>query len=432
MKNISIIGSGYVGLVTGTCLAEIGHRVICVDNDKEKIRKLQNDILPMYEPGLEKLIIKNKKAKRLSFSISIKKAVKDSEVIFIAVHTPPKENGEADLYYVESVARQVAQLIDKYKVIVSKSTMPVETGKRIKETISSYCSGDADFDVVSNPEFLKEGSAVEDFLHPERIVVGVESKRAEKLMRELYKPIKAPLIITNIETAEIIKHSCNAFLAAKISFINAVANLCEKAGADIEEVARAMGLDKRIGKSFLKAGIGYGGSCFPKDIEAFAHIAAQNGYNFELLKIIQKIDQSQKENFVKKIKKALWNLKGKKIGVLGLSFKPNTDDMRNAPSIDIIGTLIKEGATIKAYDPAAMKKAREIFKDKITYCSSSYATAKGSDALIILTEWGEFEKIDWGRVNRLLKVKIIIDGRNMFEPEKMSRLGFKYISIGRN
>lgn len=431
MKSISIIGSGYVGLVTGTCLAEIGHKVICVDNDKEKIKKLQNDILPMYEPGLEKLVIKNKKAKRLSFSISIKKAVKDSEVIFIAVHTPPKEDGETDLYYVESVARQVAQTMDEYKVIVSKSTMPVETGKRIKETIGTYCSGDADFDVVSNPEFLKEGSAVEDFLHPERIVIGVESKKAEKIMREIYKPIKAPLIVTNIETAEIIKHSCNAFLAVKISFINAVANLCEKVGADVEEVARAMGLDKRIGKSFLKTGIGYGGSCFPKDIDAFVHIAAQNGYNFELLKIVQRINQSQKESFIRKIKKVLWNLKGKKIGVLGLSFKPNTDDMRNAPSIDIVGTLTKEGAIIKAYDPAAMKKARQIFKDKIVYCSNLYETAKQSDALIILTEWEEFKKMDLKKIKKLLKVKIIIDGRNMFEPEKMSRLGFKYICIGR-
>lgn len=432
MKDISVIGSGYVGLVTGVCLAEIGYNVLCVDSDKEKIKKLQNGVVPIYEPGLKELIVKNKKAGRLSFSTSTKKAVENSEIIFIAVHTPPKENGEADLYYVELVARQIAQLINRYKVIVSKSTMPVETGKKIKETVKTYCSKDIDFDVVSNPEFLKEGSAIEDFLHPQRIVVGVESKRAEKIMRQLYKPIKAPLIVTNIETAEIIKHSCNAFLATKISFINAVANLCEKAGADIEEVAQAMGLDKRIGKSFLKAGIGYGGSCFPKDIDAFVHIAAQSGYNFEMLKAAQKINQIQKEGFVRKIKKTLWNLKGKKIGVLGLAFKPDTDDIRNAPSIDIISILVKEGAIIKAYDPVAMEKARQIFKNKITYCSNLYEAAKGSDALIILTEWDEFKKMDLEKIKGSLKMKIIIDGRNIFEPKKMSKLGFKYISIGRN
>ncbi|MCK4859570.1 MAG: UDP-glucose/GDP-mannose dehydrogenase family protein [Candidatus Omnitrophica bacterium] len=431
MKNISIIGSGYVGLVTGTCLAEIGHRVVCVDNDREKIKKLQNNILPIYEPGLQKLIVKNKKKGRLSFSVSVKKAVKESEVIFIAVHTPPKENGEAELYYVESVARQVAQIMDRYKVIVSKSTMPVETGRKIKETIELYRSKGVEFDVVSNPEFLKEGTAVEDFLHPQRIVLGVENQRAEKIMCEVYKPIKAPLVITNVETAEIIKHSCNAFLAAKISFINAIANICERVGADVEEVARAMGLDKRMGKSFLEAGIGYGGSCFPKDIDAFVHIASQNGYNFELLKSVQKINQNQREIFIKKIKKALWNLKGKKLGILGLAFKPNTDDMRNAPSIDIINVLIKEGALIKAYDPAAMKKAKEIFKDKIAYCSSPYEVAKGSEVLIILTEWEEFKKLDLQRIKKLLKVKMVVDGRNIFEPKKMRDLGFRYICIGR-
>jgi len=359
MKNISVIGSGYVGLVTGTCLAEIGHKVICIDSNKEKIKKLQSNILPIYEPGLGKLITKNKKAKRLFFSSSIKKAVKNSEIIFIAVHTPPKDNGEADLYYVESV------------------------------------------------------------------------KKAEKIMRELYKPIKAPFIVTNIKTAEIIKHSCNSFLATKISFINAVANLCEKLGIDIEDVVRAMELDKRIGSAFLKAGIGYGGSCFPKDVDAFVHIAAQNEYNFDLLKIVQKINQQQKDSFVKKIKKALWNLRDKKLGVLGLAFKPNTDDMRNAPSVEIINTLIKEGALIKAYDPVATNKAKEIFKEKISYCSNLYEAAKGSDTLIIFTEWEEFRKMDLERVKKLLKTKIIIDGRNIFNPSKMRNLGFKYICMGR-
>jgi len=431
MRSVSIIGTGYVGLVTGTCLAEIGHKVVCVDSNKEKIRKLQKGVIPIYEPQLEELVHKNKKKERLFFSTSIKRAVKESEIIFICVHTPEKDNGEPDLYYVELVAQKIAELMREYKVIVSKSTMPVRTGKKIKETIKNYCSNELEFDVVSNPEFLREGSAVRDFLFPQRIVIGLESKRAERIMRDLYRPIRAPVLITSIETAEIIKHSCNAFLATKISFINAIANLCEKVGADVEEVARAMGLDRRIGREFLKAGIGYGGSCLPKDIEAFVHIAKKSGYDFELLRVVQKINKQQRDMFISRIKEVLWNLRGKQIGVLGLSFKPNTDDMRNAPSVEIINRLLEEGAVIKVYDPVAISRAKDIFKDSVRYCRSAYEVAQDSESLLILTEWEEFRKLDLGRIRNLLKVKIIIDGRNLFDPQKMRKKGFRYICIGR-
>jgi UDPglucose 6-dehydrogenase len=430
-KKICIIGTGYVGLVTGIGFAEVGHKVICVDNDKEKIKNLQNDIIPIYEPGLKKLILKNKKARRLFFTNEIKEGIKNSEIIFIAVPTPSKKSGEADLYYVESVTREIAKNIDKYKVIVTKSTIPVTTSKKIKEIIKIYSGKEVSFDVASNPEFLREGSAVNDFLHPERIVIGIENKKTERIMRELYEPIKAPIIVTNIETAEMIKHASNSFLAAKISFINAVANICEESGADIEKVAEAMGMDKRIGKLFLKAGIGYGGSCFPKDVEAFIYTAAQYNYDFKLLKEVQKINQMQKEKFVNRIRQNLWVLRDKKIGVWGLSFKPNTDDMRNAPSIDIINALIKEGAKIQAYDPVAIKKTKEIFKDKISFCSNPYQAAKNADVLIVVTEWDEFKNVDLKKTKRLLKLPKIIDGRNIFDPEKMKKLGFDYYSIGR-
>lgn len=431
LKRICIIGTGYVGLVTGVCLAEIGNKVICVDSSREKIDKLKNNILPIYEPGLEGLFIKNKKAGRLFFTTQIKEGVRNSDIIFIAVNTPTKENGETDLCYVESVAREVAGAIDKYKVIVSKSTMPVETGKKIKEAIKSFCQKDIQFDVVSNPEFLREGTAIKDFLEPDRIVLGLESKRAEEVMRALYKPIKAPIIVTNIEAAEIIKHACNAFLATKISFINAIANICEKVGADVEEVAEAMGLDKRIGRAFLNAGIGYGGACLPKDIDAFIHITCRNNYDFKLLKDVREINQAQRENFIRKVKQALWNLKGKKVGVLGLSFKPNTDDMRSAPSIEIINTLLKEGAEIKAYDPVSMEKAKDIFGQSITYCPDIYEAARDADALLVLTDWDEFKKMDLAKVKNLLRLPKIIDGRNIFNSKKMSKIGFYYYSIGR-
>ena len=430
-KKVAIIGTGYVGLVTGTCLAEIGHKVICVDNNREKIKKLQNNISPIYEPGLKKLIIKNKKAGKLFFTTEIKEGVKNSDIIFITVNTPTNEKGVTDLCHVEFVSKEIAKAMDKYKIIVSKSTMPVKTGQKIKKIVSKFCPRNIKFDVASNPEFLREGSAINDFLHPDRIVIGVENKKAEKIMSQLYKPIKAPVIITSIETAEVIKHACNAFLATKISFINAIANICERNGADTEEVALAMGLDKRIGRHFLRAGIGFGGSCLPKDILAFVNIAEQSGYDFKLLKTVREINQAQRENFFKKIKESLGNLNGKKLGILGLAFKLNTDDMREAPSIDIINMLIKEGSVIKAYDPAAIEKAKEIFKGRIVYCSNVYEAAEGSDALIILTEWDEFKNMNLRKIKKLLKLPKIIDGRNIFDPQKMAKLGINYSSIGR-
>ena len=427
---IAIVGSGYVGLVTGACFAELGNKVACVDIDESKIKKLNENIIPIYEPGLEQIVIKNRKSGNLSFTSDLKKAIKESEIIFICVGTPPKENGEADLSYVENVARAIADVMDSYKVIVEKSTVPVETGDKIAKSIKEYNMHKVDFDVVSNPEFLREGSAVNDFMHPDRIVVGCKSERARKAMQSLYKPIKAPIIFTDIKSAEIIKHASNSFLAAKISFINAIANICELAGADVEEVAEGMGIDKRIGRGFLNAGIGYGGFCFPKDAEAFIRISGKLGYDFKLLKEVQEINISQRRIFVKKIEKALWVVKGKTIGILGLAFKPNTDDMRFAPSIDIIKELKKDGAKIKAYDPKSMEKSKEILSG-ISYCSSAYEAAEDADALVIITEWEEFKSLDLNKLKKQMKRALIIDGRNIFRTDDAKKAGFSYISIGR-
>ena len=427
---IAVAGAGYVGLVTASCLAEIGNYVVCVDIDESKINKLNNSIIPIYEPGLDDLVARNKKEGRLTFASDLRKAIKDSEVVFICVGTPPKENGEADLSYVENVARTIAEAMDSYKIIVEKSTVPVETGEKVAKSIKAYNMHKVDFDVVSNPEFLREGSAVNDFMHPDRIVVGCENERAKKIMEDLYKPLNAPIIFTDIKSAEIIKHASNSFLAAKISFINAIANICELAGADVEKVAEGMGLDKRIGRHFLNAGIGYGGFCFPKDAEAFIRIAEKLGYNFELLKAVQEINNMQRKHFVRKIEKSLWIVKGKTIGVLGLAFKPDTDDMRFAPSIDIIKELQREGAKIKAYDPKAAEKAKNIFND-VTYCSNPYDAAKDADALVIITEWNEFKKLDLKKIKSMMKHPLIIDGRNIYNPDDIKKEGFVYISIGR-
>jgi UDPglucose 6-dehydrogenase len=426
--NVGIIGCGYVGLTTGVCLAELGHNVVCVDNDEEKIKKLLSGVIPIFEPGIEKLIKKNRR--RIKFSTNIKDAVLDNEIIFIAVGTPSNPDGSPDLSYVENVSREIAKYLEKYKVIVEKSTVPVETAQWVKKTIEKYKKNNVKFDVVSNPEFLREGSAINDFLYPDRIVIGVETEKAKRLMLKLYQKIKSPKIVVDTKSAELIKHASNSFLATKISFINAVANICELTGADVEKVALGMGLDKRIGKSFLKAGVGYGGSCFPKDIDAFIWISEKLGYDFSLLKEVKKINERQRELFVKKIEDALWILKDKKIGILGLSFKPNTDDIREAPSIYIIKMLKQKGAKIKAYDPKAMKKMEQIFPD-IEYCENPYEVVKNSDCLVILTEWDEFKKLDLKKVKRLLNQPIIIDGRNIFEPKKMEKLGFIYKSIGR-
>ena len=428
---LAFIGAGYVGLVSGTCLAEIGHTVILVDNNKEKITKLKKGVIPIFEPGLEELVKKNVKAKRLTFTTSLKDAVNQSDVIFIAVNIPPLANGQADLSYVAGAAREIAEAAQEYKVVVDKSTVPVQTGERVKETIERYRKNNIDFDVVSNPEFLREGSAIEDFLKADRIVVGVENERAEKIMREIYAPIDAPFIVTDVKSAELIKHASNSFLAMKISFANALARICELSGANIDQVTHGMGLDFRIGKHFLKAGVGYGGSCFPKDVSAFISIADELGYDFGLLKEVEKVNKQAKHLFLRKIEKSLWVTKNKKIAIWGLAFKGNTDDMRNAPSIDIIEALDKDGAQIHAYDPEATETARAVFGNKIQYHKDMYSPLKDADALVIITDWDHFKEPDWKKVADLLKSPLIIDGRNMYDQLDMEKQGFVYHSVGR-
>lgn len=429
-KRVGIIGVGYVGLVTGTCLAEVGHDVYGIDSNTEKIDTLKRGEVPIYEPGLGALIEKNMAAGRLEFGTDTAECVRRSDIIFICVNTPPKADGQADLRYVELAARTIAQTMDGYRVIVDKSTVPVRTGEKVSETIRRNVKESGDFDIVSNPEFLREGSAVEDAMHPNRIVVGVTSERAAKEMRELYKPFGAPIIVTDIKSAEIIKHACNSFLAMKISFINSIAAICELAGANVDEVVEGMRLDERIGGLFLRAGVGYGGSCFPKDVSAFIHIAEGLGYDFGILKAVQQVNTDQRRRFIKKIEETLWVVGGKTIGVLGLAFKPDTDDMRNAPSIDIIGALQKEGASVRAYDPVAIPNARQLLEN-VTFCDNAYEAAEGADALVIVTEWDEFKELDLERVRGLLAQPIVIDGRNLFEPARMEKLGFIYKSIGR-
>jgi UDPglucose 6-dehydrogenase len=431
MEKIAVIGTGYVGLVTGTCLADIGHRVICVDNDKDKIDMLKQAKMPIYEPGLSTLVLKNVKKRRLSFSYNIAESVKASRVIFIAVGTPPRAKGEADLSAIEDVAEEIARNMNTYKLIVQKSTVPIATGDWVSSTISMFKKKHAKFDIVSNPEFLREGTAIRDFMKPDRIVVGAESACAKKIMADIYKPIKAKIIFTDIKSAELIKHASNSFLAMKISFINSLSRICDLSKADIDKVAEGIGMDKRIGKDFLKASLGYGGFCFPKDLAAFINVAERLGYNPELLKATAKVNEQQKEFFFRKIKKAVWNIGGKKIAVLGLSFKPNTDDIRLSPAIDIVNMLKKEGAQISVFDPKAMEKAKKELIG-VNYCNDSYEAIKGADCLVITTDWNEFKELDLKRVKRLLKRPIIVDGRNIFGSDKMRKLGFTYYSIGRS
>lgn len=428
--NISIIGSGYVGLVTGACLAELGNKVICADSDAKKIAGLKNGVVPIYEPGLEELIASNARNKRLKFASSIKEAVLKSEVIFIAVGTPSLESGEADLTGIENVAQNIALHMDGYRLIVEKSTVPVETCFWIKKTIDANLKHKYKFDVVSNPEFLREGSGINDFTHPDRIIVGVESLKAKETMTSLYKPLNRPILVTNIKSAELIKHASNAFLATKISFINAVSQVCDKVGADVTEVAQGMGLDNRIGKYFLHAGLGYGGSCFPKDLDAFINIAEKLGFDFELLKAVRKTNQKQLDFFLEKVKNALWIVKDKQIGVLGLSFKPNTDDLRNAPSLYLIRALQQEGAKVKVYDPKAMDKARLILKN-VSFCKDAYSACRSADCLIVATEWNEFKELDFQRIKKTLRRPLIVDGRNIYDPARLRDMGFTYIGVGR-
>ena len=430
MVKITIVGTGYVGLVTGACFAEVGHQVGCVDNDLKKVAFLQGGGIPIYEPGLEELVKKHVATGRLRFTGQIADGVANSEVIFIAVPTPPKADGSVDMTFVEHVAREIAGTMTEYKIIVDKSTVPVKTGDKVAQTIKRYNKQRVEFDVVSNPEFLREGCAVGDLLHPDRVVIGVAGDRPVAKMKAVYEPFQAPIIVTDINSAELIKHACNSFLALKISYANALSAICEASGANITDVVTGMGLDKRIGRAFLNAGLGYGGSCFPKDISAFVHITQELGYDFRLLKEVQHINTEQVERFLKKIHETLWIVKDKTIGVLGLAFKPDTDDMRLAPSLDILRPLLKEGAKLKAYDPQAMEKAKEFLPD-IEYCGDAYAAATGVDAVSLCTEWEEFRSLDLAKLKDVLGHPTVFDGRNVYDPKHMAELGFTYVSIGR-
>src|SRR5882672_5118941 len=427
---LTIIGTGYVGLVTGACFAEVGHHVICVDNNQDKVKLLQAGGIPIYEPGLEDLVKRNVAADRLRFTASIKDGVENSDVVFIAVPTPPQPDGSVDLSFIEGVAREIAAAMTSYKIVVDKSTVPVNTGDKVAETIKRYCKAKVEVDVVSNPEFLREGFAVEDLMKPDRVVVGVRSQRPVAAMKEIYTPFNAPILVTDINSAELIKHAANSFLALKISYINAISVLCEATGANVLEVANGMGMDKRIGRRFLDASLGFGGSCFPKDLSAFIKISEQVGYNFQLLKEVQRINAEQMERFVKKITDTLWVLKDKTIGVLGLAFKQNTDDVRSSPAIDLCQRLLKEGATLRVHDPKAMEKTKA-FLPNVTYVDDMNAVAEGCDALVVATEWDEFKQLDLARAKKGLTHPIMFDGRNLFDPVEMEKLGWIYKSVGR-
>lgn len=429
---LSIIGSGYVGLTTGACFAEVGHEVLCVDNNKDKIRTLLEGKIPIYEPGLEEVVVRNVASGKLRFTSDTAEGVSFGDVIFIAVPTPPNDDGSVDLSYIEKVAREIAPAIDAYKVIVDKSTVPVKTGEKVAETIKRYAP-DADFDVVSNPEFLREGCAVDDLLNPDRIVIGANSERALQQMQKIYEPFVAPVLVTDINSAELIKHAANSFLALKISYANALSAICEAAGADIEKVVDGIGMDKRIGRHFLNAGLGYGGSCFPKDIAAFITIAEQLGTPFNLLKEVERINRDQLERFIKKIREALWVLSEKKIAVWGLSFKPNTDDLRSSVALELVERLVAEGAEVTVFDPKAMDKARELpIAEKLIFAESASAAAEGAEALVIATEWPEFANVDLAELRDKMIAPLIFDGRNLLDPDSTAKLGFEYHGIGRS
>jgi len=427
---LTIIGTGYVGLVTGACFAEVGHQVICVDNNVEKVKLLKDGGIPIYEPGLQEMVARNVAQGRLRFTPSTAEGVHGSDVIFIAVPTPPQADGSVDLSFIESVAREIAGAMTAYKIVVDKSTVPVKTGDKVSETIKRYCKARVDFDVVSNPEFLREGFAVEDLMKPDRIVIGARSQRPVAAMKEVYGPFNAPIIVTDINSAELIKHAANSFLALKISYINAISVICEASGANVQEVANGMGMDARIGRRFLDAGLGFGGSCFPKDLSAFIKISEHLGYDFRLLKEVQRINADQMERFLKKIAETLWVLKDKRIGVLGLAFKQNTDDVRLSPAIELCQRLLKEGAALRVHDPKAMEKAKDVLKN-VTYVDDMNDVAEGCDALVIATEWPIFKKLDLERARRLLTHPILFDGRNLFDAAEMEQMGFLYKSVGR-
>ena len=447
---IAVVGSGYVGLVAAACFAEIGHDVVCVDNDEEKIAALKRGETLIHEQYLPELLARHREQK-LKFSADLQEAVRSSSAIFIAVGTPPLDSGDADLSYVEAVAREIAQSLNGYKVVVEKSTVPVYTNQWVHRVMQLAGARAADFDVVSNPEFLREGTAVSDFLYPDRIVIGADSERAVEVVRKIYAPLgdgayyqgagvvpapaaaemRARVLVTSAKSAELIKHASNAFLALKISFINAVANVCEAVDADIEEVARGIGADSRIGNRFLRAGIGYGGSCFPKDVAAFRSVARECGYEFPMLDEIVRVNEDQRKRFLKKLRTALWTLRGKRLAVLGLAYKGGTDDIRESPAVDIVSSLLHEQCAVVAYDPAAMERARAVLTGDIAYAASPYEAATGADALIVLTDWEEFGALDLDRIKALLRYPIVVDGRNLYNRETMQKHGFLYVSMGR-
>jgi len=447
---IAVVGSGYVGLVAGACFADLGHDVILVDNDERKLSALTNGQVPIHENFLPELLSRHR-GQRLTFSDDLQEAVRSSSVIFVAVGTPPTERGEADLSYVESVAREITGAINGYKVIVEKSTVPVYTSEWVRKIILRNGADPESFDVASNPEFLREGTAVTDFLFPDRIVIGCDTEPAAEVLRQVYEPltsgssydrpdaipqpdrasIPAPIIVTSTKSAELIKHASNAFLAMKISFINAVASICESVGANVNQVCHGIGTDSRIGPRFLNPGIGYGGSCFPKDVMAFRAVARECGYDFRLLDEVMRINEDQRERFLRKVRSALWTLRGKHLGVLGLAFKGGTDDIRESPALFLVQALLQEGCKVTAYDPAAMERTQEAISSNLKYAGSAYEAASGADALLILTEWEEFANLDLNRLNQELKYPIVIDGRNLYDPEVMAAHGFTYYSVGR-
>ncbi len=429
--NICVVGTGYVGLVTGAVFADLGNEAICVDKVREKIEGLKQGQMPIYEPGLEEMVARNVVDGRLAFTSDLAEGVRRAEIIFIAVGTPAKLNGETDLSAVEEVARGIGLAMDRYKVIVNKSTVPVGTGDLVREIIQKHQKVPVEFDVVSNPEFLREGSAIEDTLRPDRIVIGAPNQQVALTLLELYAPLERPMIITDVPSAEMIKYASNAFLAAKISFINAIANICELAGADVSQVIKGMGLDPRIGPTFLQAGLGFGGACLPKDSESLVHTAAALGYDFKLLKAVVEINRERTLVLMEKIRKMLGPLDGKLIGLLGLAFKPNTDDMREAKSVEVIRLLHEAGAAIQAYDPVASENAKPLLPPGVRYCASAYEAAEGADALVLVTEWNEFRFLNLERLRSVMRRPLIFDGRNLYEPERMRRLGFEYHALGR-
>src|SRR6266545_2537748 len=429
---IAVVGTGYVGLVAGACLAENGNEVICVDKDPAKVRLLQRGKIPIYEPGLDELVRRNKLEKRLTFTTALERGVRNAQIIFIAVGTPTGEDGSADLQQVLEVARDAARAMNGYKVIVNKSTVPVGTAARVREVIRRETTHP--FSVVSNPEFLKQGAAIEDFMKPDRVVIGAEDPRGAELMKELYSPFTrtgAPIMLMDCASAELCKYAANAMLATRISFMNEVANLCEAVGADVDHVRRAVASDRRIGPAFLFPGVGYGGSCFPKDVKAIMQFAAAKNYDFQILKAVESVNERQKVRLMAKMKQHFGSLKGKRIAVWGLAFKPKTDDMREAPAVPLITALLEAGAVVTAYDPEAMKVAREIFGTRVTFADKSYEALSHADGLAIVTEWSEFREPDWHKIKKMMRTPAIFDGRNLYNPDQLRGLGFTYVSMGR-